>query len=219
MDLDLDLPRPKWPQHEIAVIGGRHEDDLAIAGGYLRLAEIAATHWSLHGPDDSLPVPILYTYRHSVELSLKWLIRTAARIIRRGAYDTNGEDLSRERVEDRLRCDSHSIKKLAERLNRYLGLIPDLDPPNNRIDSDSFKALQWLDAQDETGETFRYSTIGKGADRRPARDTQTNMNFYDHVNKVHRLAGLLQGGYSGALDAFEDLQREYMQEMREVGEY
>ncbi|WP_406415853.1 hypothetical protein OH809_41195 [Streptomyces sp. NBC_00873] len=34
----MDLPRPKWPLDEIAVIGGRREDDLAIAGGYLRLA-------------------------------------------------------------------------------------------------------------------------------------------------------------------------------------
>lgn len=217
--MDLDLPRPKWPQHEIAVIGGRHEDDLAIAGGYLRLAEIAATHWSLKGPDDSLPVPILYNYRHSVELSLKWLIRTAARIIRRGEYDTNGECLSHEKLDAKLRGDSHSIKKLAERLNRYLGLIPDLDPPNNRIDAESFEALQWLDAQDETGETFRYSMIGKGAASRPARETQTNINFYDHINKVHQLASLLQAGYSGALDAFEEQQMEYLEEMRCLGDY
>lgn len=216
--MDLDLPRPKWPAHEIAVIGGRHEDDLAIAGGYLRLAEIAASYWSLKGPDDSLPVPILYNYRHSVELSLKGLIRTAARIIRRGEYGTNGECLSHEKVEERLRGDSHSIKKLAERLNRYLGLIPDLDPPNNRIDAESFLALQWLDAQDETGETFRYSMIGRGSDSRPARETQTNINFYDHINKVHQLAWLLQAGYSSALDVFEDQQVEYLEEMRYMGE-
>jgi len=214
----MDLPRPKWPQHEIAVIGGRDEDDLAIAGGYLRVAEIAATDWSLHGPDDSLPVPILYNYRHSVELSLKWLIRAAAAIIRRGDYGTGGENLSRDKVDEKLRSDSHSIKKLAERLNRYLGLISDLDPPNDRIDAESFEALLWLDAQDETGETFRYSMIGKGADSRPARESQTNINFYDQINKVHQLAGLLQAGYSGALDAFGDLQAEYLQEMRVIAD-
>ncbi|MGW7071849.1 hypothetical protein ACWGII_30695 [Streptomyces sp. NPDC054855] len=215
----MDLPRPKWPQQEIAVIGGRHEDDLAIAGGYLRVAEIAATHWSLEGPDDSLPVPILYNYRHSVELSLKWLIRTAARIIRCGQYGTNGECLSHEKLEVKLRGDSHSIKKLAERLNRYLGLISDLAPPENRIDAESFEALRWLDAQDETGETFRYSMIGKGSDSRPARESQTNINFYDHINRVHQLASLLQAGYSGALDAFEEQQMEYLEEMRYMGGY
>ncbi|MFF3359292.1 hypothetical protein ACFYWN_43500 [Streptomyces sp. NPDC002917] len=213
--MTLNLPRPRWPGYEIAVIGGQHEDDLAVAGGYLSVAEIAATHWSLHGPDDSLPIPILYNYRHSVELSLKWLIRFAAGIIRRGAYDTRGKNLSHDKVDEKLRDDSHSIRKLAERLNRYLGLIPDLDPPNNRIDAESFEALKWLDAQDETGETFRYSMIGKGADSRPARETQTNINFYDHVNRVHQLALLLQAGYPDALDAFRDLQDEYLQEARE----
>jgi hypothetical protein len=215
----MNLPRPRWPQHEIAVVGGRHEDDLAVAGGYLRVAEIAATHWSLHGPDDSLPVPILYNYRHSVELSLKWLIRTSAEIIRRGAYDTRGENLHHDKVADKLREDSHSIRKLAERLNRYLGFISDLDPPNNRIDTETFEALQWLDAQDENGETFRYSMIGKGAGVRPARETQTNINFYDQVNRVHQLAQLLQGGYSSALDAFRELQEEYLQEMGVMRDY
>ncbi|MEH0564460.1 hypothetical protein QBA37_35415 [Streptomyces silvae] len=213
--MDMDLPRPRWPSHEIAVIGGRHEDDLAVAGGYLRMAEIAATHWSQQGPDDSLPVPILYNYRHSVELSLKWLIRSAAYIIRRGEYNTRGENLSKDKVDEKLRDDSHSIRKLAERLNRYLGLIPDFDAPNNRIDAESFETLKWLDAQDETGETFRYSMIGKGSGIRPARETQTNINFYDQVNRVHQLAHLLQGGYSAALDTFRDLQEEYLQEMND----
>ncbi|MGW0697633.1 hypothetical protein [Streptomyces sp. NPDC002738] len=173
--MTLNLPRPRWPGYEIAVIGGQHEDDLAVAGGYLSVAEIAATHWSLHGPDDSLPIPILYNYRHSVELSLKWLIRFAAGIIRRGAYDTRGKNLSHDKVDEKLRDDSHSIRKLAERLNRYLGLIPDLDPPNNRIDAESFEALKWLDAQDETGETFRYSMIGRGRTAgRPARPRRTS---------------------------------------------
>ena len=64
MLMGMDLPRPKWPAHEIAVIGG--QDALVIAGGYLRVAERAATEWSQNGPDDSLPIPIYYNYRHSV---------------------------------------------------------------------------------------------------------------------------------------------------------
>jgi hypothetical protein len=209
----MNLPRPRWPVHEIAVIGGSSEDDLAIAGGYLRVAEIGATHWSQHGPDDSLPIPVLYNYRHSVELSLKWLIRTTARIVRRGQYHTNGANLDREKVDKKLREDSHSIKKLAERLNTYLGFITDLDPPNNRIDDASMETLRWLDQQDETGETFRYSMVGRGTDSRPARAVQTNINFYEDVNKVHLLAHLLQDGYSAYLDTFEDLQQEYLEEM------
>jgi len=72
----LNLPRPKRQVSEIAILGG-HEDDLTIAGGYLRVAEIAARHWITHGPDDGLPIPILFNYRHGIELTLKWLIRPA----------------------------------------------------------------------------------------------------------------------------------------------
>ncbi|MEV0694083.1 hypothetical protein [Streptomyces sp. NPDC050388] len=52
----LSLPRPRWANAEIAVWGG-----------YLRVAETAARHWIAHGPDDLLPLPILYNYRHSMD--------------------------------------------------------------------------------------------------------------------------------------------------------
>ncbi|GGV54982.1 hypothetical protein GCM10010245_87040 [Streptomyces spectabilis] len=209
----MDLPRPRWSAHEIAVYGGSIEDDLVIAGGYLRVAGIAAEHWSQHGPDDSLPVPILYNYRHSVELSLKWLIRTAARIIRAEGYDTRGMNLSPQKVDAKLRQDSHSIKKLAERLNTCLGLITDLQPPENRIDDESMTTLLWLDDQDETGETYRYATVGRGASSQPARPHQTNINFYEEVNRLHHLASLLQGGYSSHLHEFGQQLAEYRQAM------
>jgi hypothetical protein len=67
----LNVPRPKWKHHEIAILGGSHEDDLVIGGGYLEAAEITARHWIEHGPNDGLPLPILFLYRHSIELTLK----------------------------------------------------------------------------------------------------------------------------------------------------
>jgi hypothetical protein len=79
------LPRPRREVSEIAVFGS-HEDDLTIASGFLRVAEIAARHWIAHGRDDSLPVPILFNYRHGIELTLKWLIRLAARCLVRDGY-------------------------------------------------------------------------------------------------------------------------------------
>lgn len=74
------------------------------------------------------------------------------------------------------------------------------------------ETLRRLDQQDETGETFRYSMIGRGTDSRPARATQTNINFYEDINKVRLLAHLLQSGYSAHLDHFEELQQ-YPEEM------
>jgi len=199
----LNLPRPKRQMSEIAILGG-HEDDLAIAGGYLRVAEIAARHWIAHGPDDGLPIPILFNYRHGIELTLKWLIRLTARCLVRDGYTQ--EDLSPAKLNKKL--DTHNIKKLADRLDRYMALLQ-IDAPANRIDSASRRLLDWLDSEDQTGEAFRYAMVGHGPGRTAARPDQVRINFYEQVNELHKLANLLYGGYSGFLDAHEELQIDY----------
>jgi hypothetical protein len=45
----LNLTRPKRQVSEIAIFGYL-EDDLTIAGGFLRVAEIASRRWITHGP-------------------------------------------------------------------------------------------------------------------------------------------------------------------------
>jgi hypothetical protein len=198
----LNLPRPKWVHHEIAILGGPQEDDLSLALGYLTAGEIVARQWIEHGPDDSLPVPILYLYRHSIELSLKWLIRTAARCAIRDGY-TGPEDLSPEKLGERLR--KHNIKKLADCLNRYMGHLK-LIGPENRIDPASWNLLRWLDSGDATGETYRYAVVGQGDSRIAARPVQANVNFYEQVNELHKLANLLYAGYTTPLDEYRQMQ-------------
>ncbi|MFH9988188.1 hypothetical protein [Streptomyces luteogriseus] len=147
----LDLPRPKWEHHEIAILGGSHEDELTIAGGYMTAAELAAVRF-FEQPDDGLPIPILYLYRHSIELTLKWLIKVAARCALRDGYQGD-ENLGAERVAERLRS-THNIKKLADCLNRYLQHLTSIGP-ENKIDTETFQPLRWLDSEDETGEAYR----------------------------------------------------------------
>ncbi|MBK5996564.1 hypothetical protein JHN53_34090 [Streptomyces sp. MBT58] len=212
-DLQLSLPRPQWSTAEIAIWGGTSEDDLTLAMGYLDVAEIAARHWISHGPNDALPIPILYNYRHSIELSLKWLIRTAARCAVRAGY-CGPEDLSPARLDDRLH--THNIKKLADCFNRYLALL-DLPTQEQRIDPESWNQLTLLDSEDATGERFRYAVVGRGSMRGRARPEQQNVNFYEQVNELHQLAHLLCHGYSAHLGVFEDWQVEYFEEMRDAG--
>jgi hypothetical protein len=150
----LNLPRPKRQLSAIAVQGG-HEDDLTIAGGYLRVAEIAARDWIAHGPDDGLPIPILSNNRHGIALTLKWLIRLTARCLLRDGFDQ--EDLSRGKLDEKLR--THNIKKLADRLDRYMAILQ-IEPPNNRIDGVSRRLLDWLDSEDQTGQAVRYAMVG-----------------------------------------------------------
>ena len=207
----LNLPRPKRQLSEIAIFG-YHEDDLTIAGGFLLVAEIAACHWIAHGPDDSLPVPILFNYRHGIELTLKWLIRLAARCLVRDGY--THENLSPAKLDEKL-C-THNIRKLADRLDRYMRLLQ-IDAPENRIDSASRQLLDWLDSEDETGEAFRYATVGHGDNKRAARPNQVQVNFYEQVNELHKIARLLFDGYSGFLDAHEDTQIDYYDYLNSQG--
>ncbi|WP_406260477.1 hypothetical protein OIA45_19770 [Streptomyces chartreusis] len=200
----LNLPRPKWDHHEIAILGGSQEDDLAMAGNYASAAEILALHWIEKGPDDGLPLPILYLYRHSLELALKWLIRVAARCAVRDGY-AGQENLSPARVDERLRDLGHNLKDLADCLDRYMKLLKRFGP-NNSVDRDSQKLLRKLSSADEWGDAFRYAVIGKAPNSAPARPTQESRNFYEEVNELHKLAILLTHGYSTELYNYEEMQ-------------
>lgn len=54
-----------------------------------------------------MPIPILYNYRHAIELTLKWLIRLAARYLVEGGYTE--EKLSPEKLGKKL--ETHNVKK------------------------------------------------------------------------------------------------------------
>jgi len=73
-----------------------------------------------------------------------------------------------------------------------MGLLQ-IDPPDNHIDSLSRQLLDWLDSEDATGEAFRYATVGHGNDAQAARPDQVQVNFYEQVNELHKLANLLHG--------------------------
>ncbi|NML55116.1 hypothetical protein HHL19_35695 [Streptomyces sp. R302] len=196
-----DLPRPKHEHHEIAILGGRGEDDLSIAGGYLTAGDLVATRF-FESPDDGLAIPVLYLYRHSIELSLKWLVRISARCALRDGYEGE-ERLDSERIEERLR-NTHNIRQLADCLERYLNLLSNFGS-NNRIDPATWKTLKWLDSEDQYGEAYRYAVIGKKQPA-PVRPTQENINFYEQVNALHQLAVSLQHGYATELYEYEQFQ-------------
>jgi hypothetical protein len=116
---------------------------------------------------------------------------------------TGPEDLSPEKLDERLR--THNIKKLADCLNRYMSHLK-LIGPENRIDRASWKLLRWLDGEDATGETYRYAMVGQGDSSTAARPVQENINFYEQVNELHKLAKLLYGGYTTQLDEYTQMQ-------------
>jgi hypothetical protein len=56
---------------------------------------------------------------------------------------------------------------------------------------------------------IKSSMIGHGNDRRPGRPAQVQVNFYEQITELHKIARLLYSGYSAWLDAHEELQIEY----------
>lgn len=196
----LNLPRPTRPDHEIAVLGGTHEDDFTIACGYAAAAETTARSF-LTQPNDGLVLPTLYLYRHSIELTLKWLIRLTARCALRCGY-AGEENLRADTMDEKLQ--THNIRKLAERLNRYMGHL--VGCQERSLDPDTMKVLIHLDSEDGYGDAYRYAMIGNAPNRTIARPTQENMQFYDKVNSLHRVALTLQDGYATVLHEYEQLQ-------------
>ncbi|MDO0929492.1 hypothetical protein QQY24_30320 [Streptomyces sp. TG1A-8] len=97
------------------------------------MAQTAARHWIAHGPDDLPPLPIPSDYRHSVELSLKRLIRKAAPRAPRGGR-AGEEDLGPGQWDKRLR--THDIRKLSDRLDQHLAPL-DPSEAERRIDPES----------------------------------------------------------------------------------
>ena len=65
-----------------AVIGGPFESDSSLALGIFDLAETAVERWKAGHRNDAVVIPIIYNYRHGIELALKEEIREAAACLR-----------------------------------------------------------------------------------------------------------------------------------------
>jgi len=141
-----------------AIIGGRGENDSVLAMGFLEAAGILVDHWKARRPNDLLALPILALYRHAIELGLKDGIRAAAACLR---ADGAGEsDLQPEAVENRL-SGTHSVGKLVAELNTCLSRL-ELGP-DNQLPADTIEVLNSLHLLDQSGQTFRYSTVKTGS--------------------------------------------------------
>lgn len=106
--------------HGNALLGGDWEAHMPLGYGFLDAADILLEHWKQHRPDDLLVLPILYNYRHGIELTLKRTIDEAIYFARRAGvsswWDTN------EEVEKRL--NTHKIADLVRYLNECLDRLP-----------------------------------------------------------------------------------------------
>ncbi len=130
-----------------------------MAIGFADLADLGVEEWKRRGPNDLIFIPIVYCYRHALELVLKAALRTTAACLREeGETDPA---LDRDKLNEWLagpRGAGHSLQKLATRLDEWL---KSLDA--EALPDDVHEVLKSLHQLDPKGDAFRYSTVrGKG---------------------------------------------------------
>ena len=198
------------PWWHTAIVGGPSENDHVLALGFHRAAKLLVEHWDAHGANDLLYVPIVYLHRHALELVLKQAIREAAACLRAdGAADP---DLAAPAIEAKLtsRALGHALGKLAD---EFVTLLARLNL--ERLPKETLDVLRSLHRADESGETFRYSTLkqGKGKPPRPARPDQQHIDIVGLANDLAGAFQLLSGGVLTVLDEYHQWQAEMAAEM------
>ena len=128
-----------------------HRNDSRLSYEFAESAKrLAATHVG-QPVDDMILLPLLYLYRHAIELTLKESIHRAAWLRRRSGEDDPRLDL--QAVSDRLRSKHrHSIGALVNELNEHMQALE-----LQTIPKGTAKFLQMLAEVDATGEAFRYT--------------------------------------------------------------
>jgi hypothetical protein len=138
-------------------------------------------------------------------------IRAAAACLR---ADGAGEsDLQPEAVENRL-SGTHSIGKLVAELNTCLSRL-ELGP-DNQLPADTIEVLNSLHLLDQSGQTFRYSTVktGSGKHRKllRARPDQHHFDLGAVAATLQDAASLVLHGVSGVLEQCAEWQAEMLHE-------
>lgn len=183
-----------------------HESDLTISLGFADAAWTLVARWvDQRQPKDGHLLPIIWLYRHALELVLKHNIREAADcLVDRG--ETDGR-LDREALDEWLRRKAgHKLASLASRLDELLTMLK-----LENLPSETHDVLQELHALDPGGDAFRYATVWSPAHGRTVsapRPAATLVDVAEMGKKFEEAFRLLAGGVASVLMEYGDLVRE-----------
>jgi hypothetical protein len=188
-----------------AIIGGPWESDGSLAFGFFRLADIAVERWKAGHRNDALVIPIIFNYRHGIELALKEGIRDAAACLRRDG--AAGPGIQADEVDQQLSA-THSIGQLVNWLTRLLGQLK--LGPGQQMPAETLDVLGKLHVLDHDGQAFRYSAVKAGPrGQRVLERVRPGHQQFDLVAVAEALrdAGtIVLGGVSGVLSSYSDYQ-------------
>ncbi len=149
---------------EKAMLGGHWESSDGLAWGFLNSGRILAEYWTQNRDDDDLVLPVLYNFRHGIELALKEAIRDAASCVRGDGLTDAGWTTAEL---DKTLSTSHAIGRLVQQLNEGLDLLNRFGARTIDIGEDMEEVLAGLHALDETGQALRYTTVKQGTHKAP----------------------------------------------------
>lgn len=208
-------------------LGGRNEDLWRLGTAYRQAADILAQLWiqddfrnieslrDLHIWDaDSLALPILQTYRHSIELLLKAACKRAAQLVGRGLEMGFGKEARPEDLDKQL-TKTHGLSGLVDLFNEISEGLAAGDTA--KLDSETAHVLKQLHQWDARGTAFRYVTqYDRGAKEEVAiRPGEMTLDVGSALVRLGDAAKLLDDGVSGYLDAYEEWLDNMWSEYRE----
>jgi hypothetical protein len=194
-----------------AIVDRFHKDDGVLGFGYADAGRTLVEKWvTERSANDSHLMPIIWLYRHALELDLKACIRVAARCLAKEAKAGPSETPA-ALGEWLRRTASHQLRLLAQRLDSYLVQL-DTEPLPLEVRA----VLEELHDLDPGGDNFRYATR---YDRTSNSEVKAKRPASYHVD-ISRLGGILEqthGFLSGAvytwlddaLQTLTDMENEY----------
>ncbi len=175
-----------------------HDAERGYTNGYRRGARVLADHVIEHQEDqDSLVYPIIFLYRHHIELALKSLILNAPSIIGRPLTPPESQHLGMHR----LNLLWQDLKPMFSDVCKAAGWSKLAADDVDGVDS-YIKQLSELDLESYS---FRYARRKSGAPSLPTRLTHVNLRHFAEM--LDRLANYLDGLDAG-LSALIETERE-----------
>ena len=171
-------------------------DFSVLAQGYAFAAERAMESWNGRGSrrTDLEAYPILFLYRHALELSLKHILYRAFELSR---YHLPGE------IEEKLQND-HNLQRVWQVVSKTLNILYPYDQLKRSIEETISRACVELSELDPGSYTFRYP-IDRNGEPMPATPRRVNLSaFVDEMNRVLEDLGTLGFTLSAEVGVAED---------------
>lgn len=159
-------------------------DDILYQDGYRQAALRLVDHACANEKEQKFLIfPIIYLYRHNIELTLKSIIRTA--------YALLDQAVTRKSEKTLAQHDLSRLWDLARSLMNPVSKVADnsVFPSDDLEGIDSY--IQQLHQHDPNGQHFRYPTTTKGAPS--LRPGLTGINIRDFSDALEKLSNYLEG--------------------------